>query len=358
MSKKYLLIWDRIGDYHRARWRDLGKLVGEQNVFAADLGAADNLYLWQNTDTSNPQYRLFSQKPVHEPDLWGRVQQFRQLLTEQQIDVVCIPGYGRKEYIVMLFLAKMMGKKVVMFAESWYGNNGLINGLKGMLLRFTCDSFIVSGVRAAQHFRDKLGIRTQPIQIGYSVVDNAHFSQNLDQKTAPQPPVLLCVARFSPEKNLHTLIQAFKNSEISQRYMLKLVGGGPLQATLEQLATGCPNIVFSKWLSYSELPQLYGSATAFVLPSSFEPWGLVVNEAMSAGLPLVLSEECGCRPDLLDESNGFAFNAHDLQGLVLALNKLNALTESQLQAMGRVSQQKIAAFSPTTWAKSIIELGQ
>lgn len=358
MSKKYLLIWDRIGDYHRARWRDLGTLVGQQNVFAADLGAADSLYLWQNTDTANPQYSLFSQKPVHEPDLWGRVQKFRKLLIEKQIDVVCIPGYGRKEYILMLFLAKIMGKKVVMFAESWYGNNAVLNGLKGMLLRFTCDGFIVSGVRAAQHFREKLGIRKQPIQIGYSVVDNNHFFQNIDQKSNPQPPILLCVARFSPEKNLHTLIQAFKKSDISKRYTLKLVGGGPLQSSLEQLAADCPNIQFSKWLSYNELPQLYGSATAFILPSSFEPWGLVVNEAMSAGLPLVLSEECGCRPDLLDPTNGFAFNAHDLQGLISVLNQLNTLTESQLQAMGRISQQKITTFSPTTWAKSIVELGK
>ena len=352
-ERKYLLMWDRIGDYHRARWQALAQIVGQENVFAADLGAADNLYLWANTETSNKQYCLLSEKPVHQADFFTRINRFLKLVKSNKIDTICVPGYGRLEYIAMLFLARLMGKKVILFAESWYGNNKAVNTLKGILLKLTCNSYLVSGVRAAQHFEQQLGIAATQIRIGYSVVDNQHFAQ-ASNTAKPSQPVILCVARFSPEKNLQLLIEAFKSSKLSHIYTLQLVGGGHLSETLKSAAAANPNIHLDAWLSYQELPALYAQASVFVLPSSFEPWGLVVNEAMSAGLPLVLSEECGCKPDLLSQENGFSFPAQNQQALTAIFDKISELSAEQLHAMGEISRSRINEFSPTTWAKSIV----
>jgi glycosyltransferase involved in cell wall biosynthesis len=186
------------------------------------------------------------------------------------------------------------------------------------------------------------------------VVDNAHFEKGQAQKEAR--PVLLCVARFAPEKNLATLISAFVKSELVQGWTLKLVGGGPLKEELQNQAAGHPSVVFADWLSYAELPDLYASASFFILPSSFEPWGLVVNEAMSAGLPVVLSEECGCRPDLLGADNGFSFEAGNEKALIAVLNRISKLEPAALEAMGAASRQRIQSFSTRTWSQSFLRL--
>ncbi len=191
------------------------------------------------------------------------------------------------------------------------------------------------------------------MEIGYSVVDNEHFSSGI--KTIHQN-MILCVARFSEEKNLARLIKAFQKAKLSEDWFLKLVGGGPLKEELQKLIAGNEQIILSDWLSYNELPDLYASASFFILPSLFEPWGLVVNEAMSAGLPVALSVQCGCEPDLCSDANGFSFDANDENNIIETLKKICGTTEMEKEAMGDASREKIAMFSPQIWAKRFISL--
>lgn len=357
MKPKYLLVWDRIGDYHRSRWKALAKIAGLTNVFGADLGGADGLYKWENT-SDLPGYALLSEKPVEVPDFDARFKAFKNLVNSQNISVLGIAGYGRKEYLAFLAWAWLKNKKVVLFAESWYGGKSVLNTLKGQMLKRCCKGFLVSGALARDHFINNLGIDASKIRIGYSVVDNAHFA-SAKNTTKTGKPILLCVARFSPEKNLENLIKAFLASELKDRFVLKLVGGGPLKTELEKLANANPNIIISPWLGYPELPALYASATWFILPSVFEPWGLVVNEAMAAGLPIILSNQCGCHPDLLGPDNGFLFETQRGEGpesLIKVLNLVAGTPEGATEIMGQSSAFKIRQFSPETWANSFIEL--
>jgi 1,2-diacylglycerol 3-alpha-glucosyltransferase len=142
--KKYLLIWDRLGDYHRARVRALRDLVGGQNVLTSDLGAADELYQWGNTGQDQLHYQL-SQKTVDQSDLCNRVKKYRRILKEQGIDVVTIAGYGRPEYVLMMVYARLIGRKVILFAESWYPGNIVFDKLKGWILSFLVDGFLFLG---------------------------------------------------------------------------------------------------------------------------------------------------------------------------------------------------------------------
>ena len=352
------MVWDRLGDYHRARVRALAAQAGAANVFSADLGAADGLYLWSNSEGEAGHSQL-SSKPVEQPDFLGRLQAFRKLLNTHNINVVGIAGYGRPEYLAFMLLARLTGRKTVLFAESWYGGPSLLNKVKGFLLKRLCKGFLVSGKRAESHFINNLGIKARQIRIGYSVVDNEHFA-------APGPAkgrnTLLCIARFAPEKNLLNLITAFRQSSIADSHSLQLVGGGPLSESLHQAAAGCPNIILSKWLSYAELPKVYNAASWFILPSIFEPWGLVVNEAMAAGLPVILSESCGCMPDLAGPYNGpyngFSFNdAEGVPALTEALNRIAQISEAERQAMGQASAERIKQYSPQVWAGNFKELG-
>ena len=108
---------------------------------------------------------------------------------------------------------------------------------------------------------------------------------------------------------------------------------------------GLENVLFTGFVNQAELPRLYGACDVFVLPSHDESWGLAVNEAMCAGLPIVISEEVGCVPDLvIDGENGFTFPAGDTEALAGALHGLvdNAgLRQRQSQA----SRDRIARWS-------------
>ena len=346
--EKILLVWDRIGDYHAARFRALEEAAGKGNLFIADLGGADTLYQWRNPLNNSEQYASLSSRPVEEPDLNFRMQEFKKLVKKHQVKVVGIAGYGRSEYRAMLHWCFIHGIRTVLFAESWYP--GTLDFLKGAYLRFLCSGFLVSGERARQHFISRLGIPERRVFLPYSVVDNGHFS-------AAQPDyssrIILCVARFSPEKNLERLVQAFLESRISRNgWTLKLVGGGPLAEKLRKSAG--EGIEICDWVSYENLPALYAGAAFFILPSSFEPWGLVVNEAMAAGLAVAVSEECGCAPDLVPDSS-FRFPADNIPALSELLKKIAAFSSEDLKILGMKNREHIRAFSPEAWAASFLK---
>ncbi len=350
MTKKILIIWDRMGDYHRARVKEVAKLLGSENVFSADLGSGDGIYQWDNTD-ANAHHFVLSSTPVDQVDIKSTILHWKQIITQNNITHICIPGYGRKIYRKMLIESKKMGLQTLMFAESWYPGKLPFDIIKGIWLKPKVDVFFVSGIRAAQHFRDRLKLDKKKIIEGYSVVDNNHFSTG--KTTKENKPTLLCVARFAPEKNLQMLIEAFMESTLSQQWQLKIVGGGPLKESLHQSISNNQNIVLHDWLSYNELPDLYASASAFILPSQFEPWGLVVNEAMAAGLPILLSEEVGALPDLLEVGvNGLKFNI-DKQELINSLNQLSDISTEDRSKMGQRSLEIIKNYSCETWAEKM-----
>ncbi len=150
------------------------------------------------------------------------------------------------------------------------------------------------------------------------------------------------------------LISAFNESRLaSEGWHLRIVGGGPLHQQLEQIASGKP-VSLWPWQAYDQLPNVYAEASAFILPSTFEPWGLVVNEAMAAGLPLILSSNVGCVPDLLpDGRNGWVFPPDSKEALIEILNKLSVIPTETLREMGEASRNIVAGYSTVLFASNL-----
>ena len=153
---KALLLWDRAGDYHVARYKALGVLIGKENTYIADLGATDKLYGWKNVLTEDPNYVLLSDKPLDKPDFSARIKNFQEIVRNAGITHVGIAGYGREEYIFIMYWCKKQGIKVILFAESWYPSNLVVDRLKGWLIRRITDACFVSGILAALHFSKRL----------------------------------------------------------------------------------------------------------------------------------------------------------------------------------------------------------
>lgn len=147
------------------------------------------------------------------------------------------------------------------------------------------------------------------------------------------------------------------SNEFLEPWPLVIAGDGPLYASIarrisEQSLTEYIHLIGHQ--SYNELPTLYASAGALVFPSLSETWGLVVNEAMAAGLPVLVSENVGCHPDLIREGiNGWTFNPTDVVQLA---GLFNATANAECRhTMGEASREIIRAWDLDRFSGGIIE---
>jgi len=156
-------------------------------------------------------------------------------------------------------------------------------------------------------------------------------------------PVVLFCGKLIAKKDATTLIRALAQ-EAAQ---LLVVGDGELRPQLEQLAAKLlpGRACFAGFRNQSELPALYDLADAFVIPSTYEPFGLVVNEVMNAGKPIIASDQVGCWPDLVRPGvNGAVFPAGDAAALAAALRPF-LLDPALRERAGQTSLQIIQRWS-------------
>lgn len=144
------------------------------------------------------------------------------------------------------------------------------------------------------------------------------FSYPLEKKTDGVAGRFLYVGRLAPEKNINCLLQAFQRLP---HYQLTLVGRGPEEASLRLKAS--PQVTFVGHVVHSELAKWYTSHDVLILPSFSEPWGLVVEEALSYGLPVIVSSRVGCRWDWVQQyQTGVVFDPWDVSSLVWAIHHI------------------------------------
>ncbi len=133
------------------------------------------------------------------------------------------------------------------------------------------------------------------------------------------------------------------NNEGHAPWRLVVLGDGPERGILENLvhSQGIQGVSFPGFVQIDKLPIYYGLASVFVHPSHKDTWGLVVNEAMAAGLPVLVSSRCGCAQDLVCEGeNGFTFASHDVRALADLMIRVSS-DQVDLKAMSVSSRNRI-----------------
>jgi glycosyltransferase involved in cell wall biosynthesis len=147
------------------------------------------------------------------------------------------------------------------------------------------------------------------------VVNNSKYSKVLDQNSliANEKLKFIFVGRLAAEKNIKLLIRSFQTVLKEHEHIeLNLIGDGEDKAELKAMTAMTPKIKLLGKKFGSDLLKAYQGAQILILPSSFEPWGLVVNEAMAAGLPVVCSSAVGAAHDLILKPNtGWVFKDND-----------------------------------------------
>jgi glycosyltransferase involved in cell wall biosynthesis len=189
-----------------------------------------------------------------------------------------------------------------------------------------------------------LGFDEGKITDGCDVVDNDHFYPARKKRNASGCRILT-ISRWSPEKNLVAAAKAFldflRGRPESEAWTWKLAGYGPLESELRECArrsAGRIQLLGAK--DYSELPLTFADADLYWQPSLREPWALVVNEAMASGLPLLVSNRCGCHENLVTAETGWTFDPTSHDGMVQALQTA-AASHRQWPEMGASSARLI-----------------
>lgn len=287
------------------------------------------------------------------------------LLNCYQPEAVVLIGYNDFSQWVASWWAKKHRVARILHADSWWGDRPrpwykeFIK--KHLFVRPVFDAAFVPGIRGFEYIKS-LGVPIEAIWSGLYVVDNDHFSKGAWQ--ARQEPqryrslhglpenYFLVAARLSPEKNLERLFHSFAHyREQGGNWSLVVVGSGPQADFLRKLANSLAgdSIILAGWQQYEALPAFYGLAKCFILPSLSEPWGLVVNEAMAAGLPVLVSNRCGCQPDLCKRGiNGLDFDPMKV-GELAQLMDLISSGNLNLEDMGMASKGIVAKYSLETW---------
>jgi glycosyltransferase involved in cell wall biosynthesis len=363
------VLYRRLGPYHRARLR---AAAAHLDVTAVELSAADDTYAWARLTGPDPFRRvtLFHERDViHEP-VPEVVRRVRQALTEARPEVVAVPGWSERGALAALGWAADNGVPIVVMTESnaYDGRRAWWKEAVKRRVVGLCGAALAGG-RPQADYLVRLGMRREDIFLGYDVVDNEHFwcgasaaraeADEARRRLGLPERYFLASARFVPKKNLPALVRAYarhRDEAGGEPWALVLLGDGPGRAELEALRDGLglrDAVLLPGFKQYEELPAYYGLAGAFVHASTVEQWGLVVNEAMAAGLPVLVSRTCGCASDLAVEGrNGFTFDPGDTAALARLLGRL-AQAGPDRAAMGETSRQIIQAWSPERFATGL-----
>jgi glycosyltransferase involved in cell wall biosynthesis len=291
------------------------------------------------------------------------------ILDRVRPNVVVLQSWVRKSALAGLVWATrnrvpvvMMGDFQVHSRRAWNPSNMV----KKRLLQ-CCSAFVLAG-NPHRDFLVRLGISAEKIWIGFDVVDNQHFADGAAMARANDPAIrqrlglperyFLAVSRLDANKNVGALLRAFAAYSIAigtNSWHLVVVGNGPL---MDQLRSDSDRLGVSErvhflgQLDYAKMPALYGLASAFVHPSCGDTWGLVVNEAMAAGLPVFISYATSCQHDLVHSDNGATFHPHNPAELTSHLMRATDGTYD-LISMGLRSSERIRAWSLDVFAVNL-----
>ena len=224
------------------------------------------------------------------------------------------------------------------------------------LLARNASGGIAYGTRARAYLAS-LGIPEQHISIAINTVDTSFFSVHTQKHRSQYrdhspSKTLLYIGHLTQGKRLDLLLEALAGL-VRQRtdFRLDIVGEGPAQADLERLTVQHDleaHVYFNGYRQRNELPMFLAQARCFVFPSDYDIWGLVLNEAMAAGLPCLASIHAGATTDLIqDHVNGFRLDFSDTDKTIQHLNWVLDHPE-EITQMGRQAQDYIEQHASLT----------
>ena len=360
------ILFSNFGPYHLARLQAFKDVCHSQkwSCHGIELAQHQAEYPWkpENKKLKDTIVPVTKNKQLEKINFIFLIKQLYHVLFQVKPDILVVSGYSRPAMLCAVLWTVINRKKAILLSESKEDDALRINWreiLKLWLVKLYKAALV--GGRIHKDYLSNLGMSSQAIFYGYDVVDNEAFSPH-KIKSLPKVlnrPYFLSINRFIPKKNLLSLIESYsKYRQLvgKQAWDLVLCGDGELREQIkDKIAQLNLQVVvhLPGFLQQEQLLPYFAHARFFVHASTTEQWGLVVNEAMAAGLPLLVSHRCGCFEDLVIEGvNGFGFDPENLEQLTQLM--VNVSSENiDLQKMSQASLEHIQKYSPDYFATGL-----
>lgn len=360
------VIFDNLGPYHLAR---LTALHLQCDLTAIELYQTSSEYDWLSRGKVPFACRTLS--AVGQTKTLSRL---RAALTSARPEAIFVPGWSSSAAIAALRWAHAAGVPAILMSDSRVEDaprNWFTEWIKRQIV--ACFSGALVAGTAHREYARALGVPEANIETGYDVVDNAHFASGAKAARSAEsrmravlglPATYFIVsARFIEKKNLSFLLDAYSlyRAQCSGSPLdLVIIGDGPLRDELEAKRHDLgleAHVHLPGFIHYDRLPAYYGLATALVMPSITDQWGLVVNEAMASGLPVLVSNGSGAAQDLVEHgTNGYTFNPSRVEELVEQMSTLSDAPAACLEQMGDASRAIITGYTPHSFATAATDL--
>lgn len=291
------------------------KLNEQLNIFVIFLGEGSLIRNKDFTDENiSFEYAILNNENYEERSKVKSCKKIFNLLRNLNYKKVLIGGWDEIEYWSILFLSPKY-KNALVIESSYYESKttGAVKIVKKLFLS-RIGTIFASG-------EDQIKL-VHALNYNGSIIKTRGVGIfNKGQRTIDENTVrefkFICVARLSPEKNLDLLIEVFNKTGDK----LLIIGEGDLMDSLKKKAN--ENISFLGYVPNKEIAKFYSECNIFILPSKFEPWGLVVDEALYFGLPVIVSNHVGCRGELVEVYDaGCVFKYNDSVDLITKIKKV------------------------------------
>jgi glycosyltransferase involved in cell wall biosynthesis len=272
-------------------------------------------------------------------------------------DFIYCSGWMDKDY-----LAAVKGYKqhipVVIGLDTWWEGK-LKQHIAGLLSLFTIKNIFshcwVPGLKQ-KTYALKLGFPEERIMMGYYSADTEHF-KNIGErckevKKNKYPHRLIYVGRYYEFKGIKDLWTAFSawKKETNSDWELWCLGTGDIAPVEAQ------DIKHFGFVQPKDMEQFLIDSGVFVMPSRFEPWGVVLHEFATAGFPIICSDRVGAAEAFIKEGeNGYIYPVGDVDKLKDCISKITALSDEKLLQMGDVSRELSEKISPAKWAETLMK---
>ncbi|MCE7059961.1 glycosyltransferase family 4 protein [Dyadobacter sp. CY343] len=362
-------LFSDISQVFRRSYPESQFLVAQIALYEASRSVMQN----DNAVVYEYPYQVLFERSLDSTTTSERRKALFKVFNEFKPDVLNITGWGDMAQVQLMFYARFKGVKVVISSESSsldHSRSSWKETLKSFIVT-RANAFFCFGKTSADYL-ESLGVNSKDITVRKAaVVDEEVIRRNFEnaekrraaEQTGNTARKFVYVGRLAPEKNLEMLIRAFSNvhknaNPETANWQLLFVGDGPerqrLALLLEELKIS-NQVIFAGGFPWYEVPNWLAQSDVLVLPSKSEPWGLVVNEAMVCGMPVIVSDKCGCVADLVENNtNGFVFNPEKQEELEKALLFFINNPE-KIKTMGAASLAKIKPFSSETVAAQMVE---
>lgn len=357
------------GPYHVAR---LNAMAAGSDVIGIEGSSLSATYDWHKTLGCDEFQRLtlFPDEPIERKTTAEIQHRIFAALEAIRPCVVAVPGWSSRWSLSLLDWSLRHKIPVVMMSASKADDaprRAWREKIKSRIVALSQAALVGGSEHVA--YMMQLGMPRDRVFTGYDVVDNAYFCRGADRSRANAevlredhglpPRFLLASARFISKKNLPILIAAYSAATRDRAAPphLVLLGDGKEKPSIQTAIAShgvAERIHLPGFRQYNVLPNFYGLAEGFVHISLTEQWGLVINEAMASGLPVIVSRTCGAASELVQDGvNGFLVDPGSVESITTAIKTLIDMPQEARDRMGAASRRIIANWGPHRFASGL-----